>query len=241
MTSTQPRHDGLRAASMTAAAVLLLGWGPAAHALLTDGSFENASLTSIADVLGSAFPDFSGQWGHESSTITGTVGTLSPHAGTSMLSMTPTIGTLTQTLQAVDVSAYAGVINGGANFSFSAWFNAADAGAIGGVGMQFFSGGTYGTQIGSFVTGNITVDGDPTGWQQRSIGGLIPAGTAWMLAQVYYSNASLVNAVGGSQAGYVDSAAMSITAVPETPTYGMLSVGLALLGAMARRRRAADQ
>ena len=203
--------------------------------LLVDPGFESNPLTPIGNVLNPPTMP-TGVWGHESSAITGSVGAVSPSSGLQMLSMTNAGAVSTQAVQAVNVSSFSGLINGGANFTLSADFNAAQPGAIGGLLMQFFSGGGYGSQIGSFVAGNINVDGNAAGWQTHSISGLIPVGTQTMLAQVYYLNASL-----GGQAGFVDAADFSITAVPEPTTLAMMGLGGVLVALRQRRQvRQAD-
>ena len=87
---------------------LAVGAAPSAQAVLVDPSYESNPLTTIANVLGN-FPLFQNQWGHENSTITAAVGLVVPPDGKLMLSMLDDGLVATQTVQAVDVSAYSGL------------------------------------------------------------------------------------------------------------------------------------
>lgn len=212
---------------------LAIGAVPSAQAVLVDPSYENNPLTTIANVLGN-FPLYQGKWGHENSTITPMVGLVTPPDGKLMLSMLDDGLIATQTVQAVDVSAYGAMIASGAMFNMSALFNTQNPGiAIGGVALQFFAGSTYGSQIGSGMIGTINVDINPATWQPASVTGTVPLGTTWMVAQVLYNNASLAN-----HAGYVDLAELRITPVPEPSTLGMLLLGGLVIAAGLRRRQA---
>ena len=151
-------------------------------------------------------------------------------------STTFTGGVTSQTVQAINVLAFVGMITSGANFTLSAKYNAAAQGPIGGIAMQFFSGNTYASQIGLPVFGSINVDGTPGTWQTLTISGSIPTATTSMMAQVYYSNASLINAAGITQAGYVDDANLRITAVPEPAGWALLLAGGVLIGWRKRRQ-----
>lgn len=217
---------------------VLLGCSGAAQAQLVDGGFDTLSLTTLAAVIGG--PTFLyGQWGQESSTRSTGVGINIPNTPNFMLSMTNNGGLTTQTGQAIDVSGApfaAQIATGTATFSYSALFNA-DAGfPTGGLAMSFFSGNSFATAIGVPVLGNITVDNIPgNNWQPLTITGSIPVGTASLLAQVFYVEASLALANGALQPGFVDSARLTISAVPEPSTWALMGLGGLLVGWRHRR------
>jgi hypothetical protein len=180
------------------------------------------------------FTTYQGQWGVENATITGTVGSISPFLGTKMLSMLDDGLVTTQAAQAVDVSSYATLINNGsAKYDLSAFFNVDSnvSAAIASVYLQFFTGANYGTQIGTGIGDSITLDTLPNTWQSKSITGIIPAGTTWLVAQVYYSDASI-----GQSPGYVDATELTISAVPEPTTLSLLALGSLVLMRRSQRR-----
>ena len=91
--------------------------------LLGDPGFDSHPLLGFNTVLG----DFTGQqnnWGSENGTIVaGTSYDYVTAIGTSMLSMTATGGSATQTVQVINLSAYAAEINAGnATFDLQALF-----------------------------------------------------------------------------------------------------------------------
>lgn len=233
---TSPRPAPLRRCAIACAPALLALALPAAQAQLVDGGFDINPLTTIVAVINTPNPMLFGVWGQESATLVGVVGPVSPLSPTMMLSTTFTSGIASQTAQAIDVLPFAGMIASGANFTLSANFNALNLGPIGGIVMQFFASNTFASQIGVPVPSSINVDGNPATWENLSITGLIPAGTQSMLAQVLYSNASLITANGTTQPGYVDSVEFRITPVPEPGAWVLLMAGGALMTWRLRRQ-----
>ncbi len=209
---------------------------PPAQAQLIDGGFDINPLTTIAAVINTPNPMLFGVWGQESATRVGVVGPVSPLSPPMMLSTTFTGGVASQTVQAINVLPFAAMIASGANFTLSANYNALTQGPIGGIIMQFFASNTFASQIGLPVLNSIAVDGNPASWQNLSITGLIPLGTQSMMAQVLYSNASLLTAAGTTQPGYVDSVEFRITPVPEPSAWLLLLAGGTLIGWRVRRK-----
>jgi hypothetical protein len=205
---------------------------PAARAnLLVDPGFETNPTTSAFNVL-TNFPGYQGQWGPEVGAITGATGGVTPAQGVKMLSMSDDGLTATQTFQTTNVSALSGMINSGtATINLKALFNAGPnvPAAVGAVYVQFFSGPSYGTQIGTGAGSGLTLDGNPQTWQPIALSATVPVGTTWVMSQVFFVNSSLL-----SNPGYVDAADMTIT--PEPVSMALLGLGGAVL---LRRRRAA--
>lgn len=202
--------------------------------LVTDPGFEVNALTTANNSL-TNFPGFQGVWGQENSTIVGVTGNSSPFQGTKQLQMDVTGGVTTQAFQTIDVSSYATMIDANAaTLNASAYFNANLPAAFGGVYISYFTGNSYGTLFGPQDTSTFTLDSASATWQQASLSVPVPAGTRWILFQVAYAEASLVDNSGALGSGYVDSAFAEI--VPEPGTALLIGLG-ALLA--ARRRRAA--
>ncbi len=197
--------------------------------LLVDPGFEANPLTTASNVLNN-FPTYQGQWGVESATITGVDGGVTPAQGTQMLRMTDDGLVATQAFQVTDVTVYAGLIDsGGATANLSALFNADKnvPAAIASVYVQFFSASNYGSQIGTPLNAGLTLDNTPGTWELISVSGAIPVNTRWILSQVMYNNASLVN-----NPGYVDAARFTVTPEPAT----LAALGLGSLAFLRRRR-----
>lgn len=221
-----------------ATACLLMGCSLTAQAQLVDGGFDMNLLTTLNTVIGG--PSFVyGVWGQESATLSTGVGPNQPSTPFSMLSMTiGNSGVATQTAQAINVNVapYMGLIaSGNATFTYSALFNADAGGPIGGLSMSFFNGSSFSSlQTATPIIGNYPVDNIPGNWELHTITGAIPVGTMSLLAQVFYYNASLVNAAGFAQAGFVDDARLTI-AVPEPGTWALMGLGGLLIGWRHRR------
>ncbi len=200
--------------------------------LLVDPGFELNPLTSYLNVLNN-FPGYQGVWGVEAATITGVDGGVTPAAGSKMLRMVSDGLITTQAFQTTDVSSWAGAIDSGLGIvSLGALFNANLPAATGGVIVMFFSAANYGSQIGSPLAANITLDSLPGTWESASVSGAIPVGTRWLVSQVLYSNASLAG-----QAGYVDEADLRV--VPE-PASGLFLACTAAVAVLSRRKFRAE-
>lgn len=212
------------------AAVALCAIGSAAQAnILTDPGFEVNPLDDIITVLND-FTTYQGVWGTEVGLITGVDGGIVPFQGSLMLRMDDDGGVTTQTLQMVDVSSYAALIDSGlAVVEASAWFNAAPGflGGQGGVGVGYYSAANFGSNIGGSANFYVSMDGDAQSWQQSSLSESIPVGTRWMYFQVVFDNSTMFGFP-----GYVDAAEMRI--VPTPGAAAML--GMAGIAAFRRRR-----
>lgn len=238
----------VRVQTRIAAALLLLGGAASSHgATLVDGGFEVNPLVPFATVLGGSGGMQPGKWGQENSTITGPVGLVNPGAGSLMLSMQNSGGVTTQAGQAIPLTpADIALANspGGANVTFGAFFNSATLGPVGGVVVSFFQTNVYGSIINTppFYAAASTLDGLPGTWGGAvspllpiEVTAKIPTNATWMLAQVYYSNATLFNA--GPQSGYVDEAYLRIAPVPEPATWALMGLGALAIGWRQRARR----
>ena len=198
---------------------------PAQANLLIDFGYEANPLTTDANVLGN-FPGFQGVWGVEAATITGVDGGVTPPEGVKMLRMVDDGLVATQGFQVTDVTSYSALIDSGAaTVGLSALLDVDTnvPAAVGGVSVLFFNASNFGSQIGTPITGNITLDALPGTWETASISGTIPVGTRWLLSQVAYGNASLIGSDGALHPGYVDAADLRI--VPEPVSIGLLALG----------------
>lgn len=214
------------------AATLSIALAGAAHAnVLSNPGFETPTMTSYVNVLNN-FPGFAGIWGPEVGAITTATLGVTPAAGSRMLAMTDDGLTSTQTFQAVDVSGFSGLINAGqAQMSAGALLNTNGGytGALAMVNVQFFSGPSFGTSIGTSGNGSLALDANPLTWESISVTSMIPVGTTWVVYQVAYQNASI-----GTNTGFVDDAFLNITQIPAPGA--LAALGLAALGARRRRR-----
>jgi hypothetical protein len=206
--------------------------------LLTNPGFENSALTPITSVLGSPFS--TGVWGYEASTIVTATGGVIPSGGTHMLSMTTDFNTDTQTLQSVDVSAYATDINAGLlTANFGALFNVSGnvPAAVAGIFLQFYDS-SHNFVGATNISSSLNLDASANTWQPISLTNIpVPVNTNYLLAQVLYNDASLQNVNGTLDAGYVDDAVLTMDR-STTPEPGAL-MALLPVGAMMliRRRR----
>lgn len=200
--------------------------------LVTDPGFEsNPIYAPFTDILGP--PYVQNQWGEEMSTIvTGPNAGVTP-IGARMLRMANSGGAATQAFQLIDVSAYSAAINlGTATVTGSAFYNAPTTIPAAGVGVSvsFFDSSNV-ALFPPFASGGLpALDNNTSTWEQRSVTGLVPVNTAFMLMQVAYSNITI-----GNSPGFVDETSMTLRLVPE-PTSIALG-GIALAGALFLRKR----
>jgi len=202
--------------------------------LLVDPGFESNPLTTDVAVINTPNPMLPGVWGQENSTIVGAEFTVTPAQGVKMLRMENT-GSYTQTFQATDVTSYAALIDsGGATVGINALFNANPkiAAALGGIGVSFFTTSTY-SSLTSSISNTLTLDNAPGTWQSISVSGAIPAGTRWLLSQVYFQDSTLQGVPPDPTyyGGYVDAADLIITPEPAT----MVLLGIGALSLMRKR------
>jgi len=208
---------------------------PAQAYPLVDPGFELNPLTNYANVL-TDFTTYQGVWGVENATIVNAENGVTPPEGVKMLRMVDDGLVTTQGFQVMDVSSFAGPIDSGAaTFGLSAFFNVDQfvPAAVSAVYVQFFSAANYASQIGLGTSSNLSLDGLDTTWEAASVSGAIPVNTRWILAQVAYSNASLIGSDGVVHPGYVDAADFRI--IPEPASLGLLLLGAASM--MWTRRR----
>lgn len=203
--------------------------------MLVDPGFESNALTSYTNVL-TNFPGFVGQWGDEVSTIVTAENGVTPSQGVRMLRMDDDGISWTQTFQSTNVSAYAATIDaGGVGINAIAQYNAHPhlSAALSNITVFFFSAANWGSQIGTPLISNLTLDASPNTWQANLVAGVVPVGTRWLVTQVAYQNASLLGTDGVMYPGYVDAAELWVK-VPEPTTLGML--GLGILGLWKKRK-----
>ncbi len=192
--------------------------------LLADPGFEdpNIPLVPIGQVAGPPF--LPGAWGVESASKTGPLHGISPFQGNYMLHMDRIVGNHTQTIQAVDLTAYAADIDAGnGTFTFSAWYNApsgSSARAIATI-QSYDSDNTMWIYPTDTQASSLNLDTDLDTWEQVTVSMDLPVGTRWVIVQVHFTNDSLTAA-----GGFVD----GVTAViPEPASLGLLGMGALLL------------
>lgn len=209
---------------------------PGAQAnLLSDQSFENGidPLPGLGAVVG---PPFSpGFWGAEvGGEVMGERG-VDPCHLRRMLYMEDDGLTVTQTFQAVDVSAFARLIdsgNGVANLSACYNTHLTTAPALrSSSGLLFYAGANdWNNPLDTFLTAD-TLDTNPGTWEVFQQSAPIPKGTRWILVQLGFQSAFLREHGPGAR-GYVDDAFLEV--IPEPGTLTLLGAGLML--SLLRRR-----
>ncbi|MFO0874661.1 MAG: hypothetical protein U0575_11925 [Phycisphaerales bacterium] len=182
---------------------------------VTDPSFEYHALLSYSAVVND-FALNEGQWGAEVGSIAvGTANGVTPYDGSKMLCMNNDGLTVTQAVQAIDVSSCAPLIDAGLlEAEFAARFNVGSAvtAASAYPMLRFFSGASYTSQISNVANGGL-LDADPTTWQQKTVDSLIPVGTRWIVVEVGFGDTSI-----GTQPGYVEDVTLCIRKVASLPS-----------------------
>jgi hypothetical protein len=201
---------------------------------LVNGSFETDSVVIAPDVTVNFIPDV---WGVEYGVdvVTSQNG-VTPVDGINMLSMGSGGGTVSQAYQATNVSAFASSIDAGlATFNLGAVFNVSSSvtTAYGGVTLHFFDNPpVWNSPIATPLSDRKTFDNDPSGWELSSINDLVPVGTRWVVSEVTYK----IDSLNGNY-GYVDTAELTLTIVPEPATMALLGLGGLFLRKRNRRFR----
>lgn len=228
-------------ASMVVATMLLLGTRDAS-AQLVNGNFDNAVpgpgvVGGFGTVVGPPFQP--GFWGAENASIVvaggGPGGPVTPFSAPNMLEMRDDGLFATQAWQVINV---AGSLPPNPAVTFTAMMNASTS--VPGVLVE----GTV--RIHTFATGNnwptssqvspqtTTLDPFAQTWQPVTLPLTpIPANTDWILAELFFRNATLVSS--GFHA-YADNARLTIASIPEPSSLVLGTVGL-VAAAVTRGRR----
>lgn len=214
-----------RTATLT---LLAIGGSVAFGFPIADDSFENLPLDGYANVLDNWIQ---GTWGSEYSSITGSTSNVLTAHGSKMLSANAGGDVWTQTVQLLDVSALAGLIDsGGAVANFRALYNYdGPAGAQSLAGLWSFGQSDRWGSHTNVLFNTAALDGVANTWEHNVVSMTLPVGTRWLITEVGFVNASL-----GGQPGYVDAGNLEI--VPEPSILVAAGVGLA---ALLRRRTTA--
>lgn len=249
--SSQPRRRQRVILAAISTGGLLAAAGNAAAAplgtnLVVNGGFENVNLQSTGAYNGPQILDWSGMpafaYSHDgSSSSAGVVpnyadGAQPAGAGhwyfTSNNSGPTDINAPGLFFQNIDVSAGptgAAIASGTARYDLSAFMSSyLNDSDIGHAQIDFLN-----SAGGSLGTAELTdPDFGPNNvWNQSSLSGLVPVGTATMRLSLFGTR----SAGGAGPDGYIDNVSLSITAVPEP---GGLAIAAGLFGlTLARRRR----
>ncbi len=225
---------------MASTVAIAIGVATASAAPLVNPAFDDPSPVGalppvdFAQVVG---PPFSiGFWGAENSAIVttgGTNGPVTPRSHPQMLEMKNDGLAVTQAWQVINV---AGTLPPNPSVGLSGWFtvSANSFGAVAGVQMRTFDSGTdWSNPPTLIVNATRQLDGASLTWEQILIAPVpVPSSTEWIVAEVFYSNATLLQR--GTN-GFVDDVGLRI--VPEPASIGLVCGGAVVLGGFARRRK----